>query len=64
VCLFLVNRNDCSSCGPADDIDPDYGRLLRQANAQGVEILAWQASYQPTRRPKQVTVEKSIPMVW
>lgn len=43
VVLFLVNRDDCSSMGPADDIDPAYGRLLREVVGQGVEAMAYRA---------------------
>ncbi len=41
VILFLVNRGDCSSMSVADDIDPEYGRLLREVSKKGVEILAY-----------------------
>ena len=34
---FCVQRDDARTVGPADDVDPDYGRLLRQALAAGVE---------------------------
>jgi len=45
--VFCVQRDDCSSLAPADDIDPSYGRLLRQAAASGVEIYALQAAPNP-----------------
>jgi sugar fermentation stimulation protein A len=41
VLLYLVMRNDCHWVGPADAIDPAYGRTLRRVVAQGVEILAY-----------------------
>jgi sugar fermentation stimulation protein A len=47
VLVYVVQRGDAKSVGPADDIDPDYGVALRQAAADGVEILAWQASVSP-----------------
>jgi sugar fermentation stimulation protein A len=59
VMFYWVNRADCGSFGPADGIDPEYGRLLRQARSDGVEILAYRAEV----APKQVTVDKSIPIV-
>ncbi|RKZ16755.1 DNA/RNA nuclease SfsA [bacterium] len=40
VLLFCVQRGDADSAGPADDIDPDYGVLLRSAMAVGVEVHA------------------------
>jgi len=43
VLLFVVQRGDCESVEPADDIDPAYGAALRAAAAQGVEVLALRA---------------------
>lgn len=36
--VFTIQRRDCSSFSPADDIDPEYGRLLREAFHKGVKI--------------------------
>ena len=38
--LYIVQRGDADSVSPADDIDPEYGKALRQAEAAGVEIHA------------------------
>lgn len=46
--LFVVQRADARAVAPADAIDPDYGRLLRQAAKTGVELLAYQAKVSPT----------------
>ncbi|PAV27511.1 sugar fermentation stimulation protein [Tamilnaduibacter salinus] len=43
VLLFCVNHTGIRSVVPADHIDPAYGRLLREALAAGVEVMAWQA---------------------
>jgi len=40
VLLFVVQRGDCTSVEPADDIDPAYGEALRNAVARGAEVLA------------------------
>jgi len=40
VLLFAVNRPEGRAFAPADAIDPAYGRALREAVAQGVEVLA------------------------
>jgi hypothetical protein len=37
VLLFTVQRGDGNAVAPADRIDPEYGRLLREAVANGVE---------------------------
>ncbi|MGE0157317.1 MAG: DNA/RNA nuclease SfsA [Geobacter sp.] len=47
VILFTVQRGDGAAVAPADAIDPAYGRLLRQAVAQGVEALAYRALVAP-----------------
>ena len=36
--VFTVQRNDCGSFTPADDIDPEYGKLLRDAYHKGVRL--------------------------
>lgn len=40
VILFFVGRTSASWAGPADEVDPEYGRLLRQAINNGVEAIA------------------------
>ncbi|MBD1887875.1 DNA/RNA nuclease SfsA [Coleofasciculus sp. FACHB-SPT9] len=39
VMLYFVNRGDCTHFAPGDSTDPLYGKLLRDAVAQGVEVL-------------------------
>lgn len=41
VMFFLVQRMDADSFIPADDIDPEYGKILRSVHSQGVEILVY-----------------------
>lgn len=41
VMFFLIQRMDADLFQPADDIDPAYGRELRNARARGVEIVAY-----------------------
>ena len=36
--IFCIQRGDAITVGPADDIDPEYGHLLRKAAAAHVEI--------------------------
>jgi sugar fermentation stimulation protein A len=43
VIFFLVQRGEATAFCPADAIDPEYGRLLRQAAAEGVEVLAYRS---------------------
>ena len=41
VIFFLVQRSEAEYFAPADHIDPEYGRLLRDAVECGVEALAY-----------------------
>jgi sugar fermentation stimulation protein A len=43
VLLFVVNHSGIEVVKPADEIDPAYGKLLREARAAGVEVLAYRA---------------------
>ncbi len=45
--LFVVQRGDCGVFRPADDIDPTYGRALRDAAAAGVGVLVYRAAVSP-----------------
>lgn len=44
---FCVQRGDAVAVRPADEIDPLYGRTLRQALAGGVEVIAYRARVDP-----------------
>lgn len=39
--FFLIQRMDADIFSPADHIDPEYGRLLREASKKGVKILVY-----------------------
>jgi sugar fermentation stimulation protein A len=39
--LYIVNRNDCDKFKAAEDIDPKYAELLKQAIKAGVQVLAY-----------------------
>ncbi len=47
VMCFLVNRADGDGFGPADHIDPAYGRRLREVTEAGVELLAYRTRIEP-----------------
>ncbi|MCB0376911.1 MAG: DNA/RNA nuclease SfsA [Bdellovibrionales bacterium] len=36
--VFVVQRQDCKAFAPADEIDPEYGKLLRKAHSHGVKV--------------------------
>ncbi|GAB4167665.1 MAG: DNA/RNA nuclease SfsA [Geothermobacteraceae bacterium] len=58
VIFFLVQRGEADSFAPADAIDPEYGRLLREVTGQGVEVLAYRTrvSVKENRIGERVTV--------
>ncbi len=39
IMLYFINRCDCSHFAPGDRADPVYGKLLRAAILQGLEVL-------------------------
>ena len=41
VMLYVVQRPDCDSFTTADDLDPVYGKALRDAMAHGVEAICY-----------------------
>lgn len=47
VLLFCVQHEGIKCVAPADQIDPLYGKLLRQAASCGVELLAYGATLNP-----------------
>lgn len=58
VIFFCIQRNDINLFKPADDIDPEYGQMLRRALAHGVEAIAYKA----TVSPEQITLTTRIPV--
>jgi len=57
--LFVVQRADCDSVEPADDIDPAYGRALREAVRVGVEV--WAVRARVTAR--EIRMEQWLPVI-
>ncbi|HUK40675.1 MAG TPA: DNA/RNA nuclease SfsA [Candidatus Acidoferrales bacterium] len=47
VVFFVIQRQDCHSFRPADEIDAEYGRWLRRAVKAGVEALPYRAKVTP-----------------
>jgi sugar fermentation stimulation protein A len=56
--VYCVQRGDVKEVRPADAIDPEYGRMLREAIATGVEVLAYRARVTPA----EIRLEKRIPV--
>jgi sugar fermentation stimulation protein A len=56
--VFFVQRGDCASFRPADDIDPEYGKQLRIAVAAGVQAIALQAKV----TKHLITIKRHLPV--
>jgi len=59
VIFFTVQRDDGNAVSPADMIDPEYGRLLRQALDNGVEALAYRALV----TPEEIRLTERLPVM-
>ena len=56
--VFVIQRGDCDSFRPADEIDQEYGRWLRRAINAGVEALPYRAKV----TPKEILLTEKIPV--
>lgn len=45
--VFVIQREGCTHFSPADAIDAEYGRLLRQAHQAGVKVTALACDIDP-----------------
>ena len=55
--LFIINREDPISFSPANEIDPDYGQLLYQAEREGVKILPYKCKLNES----EVVIDHMVP---
>ncbi len=46
--FYLMQREDCTAFSAADDIDPVYGKLLREAKDCGVKVSAYPCKFSKT----------------
>jgi sugar fermentation stimulation protein A len=56
--IFCVSRQDVNYFTPADHVDSEYGKALRQAAEEGVLVLAYQAEV----RPDGIDIIKRLPV--
>ena len=61
VLLFCVQHSGIDFVRPADNIDPSYGTLLREAISSGVEVLAVKAKFDI--RSSKICLSHEIPVV-
>lgn len=57
--LFTIQRGDCTEFSPADDIDPEYGKLLRKASQKGLKISPFIVDLSPV---EAVLSDKVLPV--
>ncbi|MEM2947693.1 MAG: DNA/RNA nuclease SfsA, partial [Candidatus Bathyarchaeia archaeon] len=43
--LFVIQRDDAYKFTANDEVDPKFGRALREAYKRGVEVYAYSASF-------------------
>ena len=56
--VFVIQRNDVKKFSPADEIDPEYGRLLRQAIKKGVKVTPLLTEW---KSPRVILSAKLLP---
>lgn len=61
VLLFCVQHSGIRRLVPADDIDPEYGRLLREVVSKGVEVLAYRVDFDVEK--SQATLHEKVPVL-
>ena len=61
VLMFCVQHTGIKQVAPADNIDPEYSNLLRQAVKQGVEVLAYRANFDLNKA--EITLQDTVPVV-
>ena len=59
ILVFAVNRSEGRCLSVADEVDPAYGKRLREVIELGVEVIAPRLVH----GPKSITVEGALPVV-
>lgn len=57
--FFVLGRTDCHEAGVAEEIDPDYARILVEAMALGVEVLV----YRVDLSPREIRLSQRCPFI-
>ncbi len=57
--IYVIQREDCTEFAPADQIDPEYGRILRESVKKGLRVSALPCHV----NPKSIELQaKSLPV--
>ena len=60
IILFAIQRNETSKFKAAEDIDPKYAKLLKEAVENGVEALAYKFYYNV--KTNEINLTQRIPV--
>jgi sugar fermentation stimulation protein A len=63
VLLFAVLHSGINDVQPAEHIDAEYAKLLREASQQGVEIIAYKAKFEKSEHNFIVTLHNKVPVI-
>ena len=47
--IFFINRGDCDRFAAGAEADPEYAKLLKEAIAKGVKVLACRFEVEPSK---------------
>lgn len=57
--IFVIQREDAVAFSPHDEMDPEFGRGLRQARGRGIAVYAYRCRVSP----KEIALAKEIPVL-
>jgi len=57
--IFIIQREDACTFSPHDEMDPEFGRALRQARERGVAVYAYRCRVSP----EEITIAEEIPVL-
>lgn len=63
VLLFAVLHSGINDVKPAEHIDIKYAKLLREANQQGVEIIAYKAIFKKEQHKFSIFLADKVPVI-
>tara|TARA_R110002111_G_scaffold154116_1_gene221110 strand:- start:152 stop:874 length:723 start_codon:yes stop_codon:yes gene_type:complete len=63
VLLFAVLHSGINDVKPAQHIDANYTKLLREASQQGVEIIAYKACFTKDKQKFTLTLKTKVPVI-
>jgi len=62
VLFFCVQHAGIECVSPADEIDPLYGKTLREAAAKGLEVIAYRARFSLDNTQQEIVLADAIPV--